>query len=252
MTKPIEQIQQEFFANKFPLTLDLQFFARDGDGGDDDNDGQDQDDDQSGSGNDDPTNSLTEKELEEKMKNDPIFKAWYQKQFEKNFKQRTKKLRDADGNLIDPEEYQRLKKLEDDKRKANMTETEQLQEENQKLMKQIATVETKEKRLAVKEFALEKGYDAKLVARLMESELGKLKRNEDGEFEGIAESIDELANEFPQIKATQSNNDGDDNDDDQSGSSSYSAGGSQRTNPRKKSNPYNKGAELAKKRHAKQ
>jgi hypothetical protein len=189
--------------------------------------------------------------FDDQLKNDPAFKDWYTKKFGSDFSNRTKKLRDDQGNLIDADEYWKLKAEQDKKKKEEETETERLQRERDEALSKVANVAKAEKRIAVKEHAMDQGYNPKLVARLMETELDSIKFN-DGKYEGIAEAIDKLAEEFPQIKA-QAGNDDQSGGEGNKGSGTYNAGDSrQRQNQSTPPNKYNKGAERAKARHAKQ
>jgi hypothetical protein len=192
--------------------------------------------------------------FDEMLKSDPKFKDWYTKKFGSDFSQRTKKLRDDQGNLIDADEYWKLKQAEEEKKRQNETEADKIKRERDEALAKVANVEKAEKRIAVKEHAIDKGYDSKLVARLMETELDSI-TVKDGKYEGITEAIDRLAEEFPQIKAQTGNGGGNEGGEGNDGGSggSYNAGDSrQRQNSGTKPNRYNKGAERAKARHAKQ
>jgi hypothetical protein len=213
-----------------------------GDGGTNGNEGGNGDE-GGGSGNDDPTKNSTA--FDDQLKNDPAFKEWYTKKFGTDFSQRTKKLRNDKGELIDADEYWKLKNAEETKKREEETETDKLIRERDEALSRVSNVERSEKRIAVKEFAIEKGYNPKLVARLMESELDKLQAK-DGSFEGIESAIEALATEFPQITA-QANGAAD--DDSTSKGGTYSAGDSRRQNNTPPDNTYSKGAERAKARH---
>lgn len=180
--------------------------------------------------------------LDELLK-DPTFKAEYQKKLESQLAQR---LKNYEG--VDPKEYKRLKEEDDKKKRDEETETERLQRERDAALAIAAKAEKSEKRVAIKEHAIDNGYDSKLVARLMETELDSIELK-DGKYEGIAEAIDKLAEEFPQIKAQA----GDDEGDDEKGGNNnrYNAGDSRRRqNQNPTPNKYNRGAERAKARHA--
>lgn len=198
-----------------------------------------------GGGNGDPSNSTDD--FDTMLKDNPQFKEWYTKKFGSDFSARTKKLRDDQGNLIDADEFWKLKAEADKKKQEEETDAQRLERERDAALQKVAGIEKAEKRIAVKEHAIEKGYDSKLVARLMETELDSIKVVE-GKYEGIAEAIDKLAEDFPQIKAqTDGGNDGGGN---QGGSGGYNAGDSrQRQNNTPPANKYNKGAERAKARH---
>ena len=163
--------------NKFPLKLDLQFFADD-EGGEDE--GGDEDEEQQGE----------ELSLDELLK-DPAFKKQYQAKFQDQLKKRMKKF---DG--IDPDEYRRLKeqaeKEQSDGDKKKSDEDTQLTERE----KRIQRAELREKRAAVKEFAAENGHNPKLLARLID--MNAIEMDEDGEPLNLDELFGELEEEFPE------------------------------------------------------
>lgn len=204
-------------------------------------------------GNGNPSNST--ENFDELLKSDPKFKEWYTQKFGSDFTQRTKKLRNDKGELIDADEYWKLKEAEEEKQRQNETEADKIKRERDEALEKVKGVERMEKRVAVKEHAIEKGYDSKLVARLMETELDSLTAK-DGKYEGIGEAIDRLAEEFPQIKAQAGNgggNEGGSGSGEGGSGGTYNAGdGRQRQNSGTQPNRYNKGAERAKARHAKQ
>lgn len=223
-----------------PIRLDLQFFSEGGDGGEGGEGGSNEGGD-GGAGGDD----LDNPSLDELLK-DPEFKKQYQAKFESALTNRLKKY---DG--VDPDEYKKLKAEADKKKRESETDAERLQRERDEFANKIGQVEKTEKRVAVKEYAIDNGLNPKLVSRLMEVELDSLKRNDGGEFEGISDAIDKLAEEFPEIKAVQES-DEHEGDDDKETNRRYTAGGGSKMNPKKKPDRYSRGAELAKRRHQKQ
>ena len=223
----------------FPMRL--QFFAE-GAGEDDPED----DDLEGGDPEDDELN------LDELLK-DPKFKAQYQAKFKEQLAKRMKKYKD-----IDPEEYRRLKEQADKakgrQREEDDDETESLKKDLADKEKKIQQAERREKRVAVKEYAVDNGYNPKLVARLID--IDKLELDEDGEIVDIDEIMDELIEEFPDLfKQGEDQDDGDEEeelDKKRKKSGSYRPGSSQKGNGGRKEDKRAKGAQRALQRHKKE
>jgi hypothetical protein len=157
---------------------------------------------------------------------------------------------------IDPEEYRRLKEQAE---KAKKKQDDQDEDEKESLKKDLADKEKKilqaerrEKRVAVKEYAVDNGYNPKLVARLID--IDKLELDEDGEIVNIDEVMDELIEEFPDL--FKQDEDGEDNEEEEPDkkskkSASYRPGSRQKGNNGRKEDKRAKGAARAVERHKK-
>lgn len=189
-------------------------------------------------------------QLDELLK-DPKFKAEYEARFKKSMDARMKKF---EG--VDAAEYKRLKDKEEADRQKGLSDEQKLKEENDRLKGEQNSFDRREKRLAVKEYAIDNSMDSKLLSRLMETELDNLKRDDKGELVGLEEAIKKLAEEFPQLGGKDDNgDDGGDNGGDQGngGGRRYNAGdGRQRqNNGGGGSKGYDAGKAIAERRHAK-
>lgn len=224
---------ENLFEMKLLLPLNLQMFAEGGEG-DDDLDGGEGGE----GGNDNPSNSQVD--FAELLK-DPTFKAQYEAQLQKNLKQRMKKY---DG--VDIEEYKQLKQLQKEIEEKDLTEL-------QKAQKRLADLEAanqefavKEKRIAVKEYAIDNGMNPKLVARLID--IDSIKKGEQG-WEGLEEAIESLVEEFPDLFNRDNDGEGEGSNGRKS-TSTYTAPRQKGNNPTKK-NPYDSGKSRAMARHKK-
>ena len=141
---------------------------------------------QSGQGTGDPTNSLDE------LMKDPAFKAAYEAKLQSHLSSRLKKF---DG--VDPEEYKRLKQAEEEKANAELSEADKLNKKIAALEAERTTLEAKEREIAIKEYAFAEGLDPKLISRLADK--NAIKKGESGQFEGIAEAVEQIKTEFPQL-----------------------------------------------------
>lgn len=224
-----------------PLKMDLQFFAE---GGDDDDDDE---------GNDDDDDEEDGPDLDELLK-DPKFKKKYQEKVKAQLDKRFKKFKD-----VDPEEYRRLKEqaAKQSKKKADdeEDELETLKSENKAKEEKLLRAERREKRVAVKEFAIENGYNHKLLSRLID--IDKVDLDENGEPDNLEELFDEIQEEFPEYFSDQ--DDEDDEDEDvflkkkKTTTSGYKPGSRQKGNGKnKKEDRKAKGAERAALRHKKE
>jgi hypothetical protein len=229
---------------KHRLKMNLQHFAEgddEGDDSDDDNDG------------DDSTDDEDELSLDELLK-DPKFKKQYQKKMKEQLGKRLKKY---EG--IDPEEVRRLKEQAEKKKKKDQDdeedEVENLKGELSEKDKKLQRAERKEKKLAVKEFAIDNGYDHKLLSRLVD--LDEVEMDEDGNPENLDELFEDIQSEFSQYFPDGTEDDEEDEEDEYTQrrkklKSTYQAGSKQKGNKKKKVDPRLRGAERAKARHKKE
>lgn len=214
------------------LPLNLQFFAKE-DEDDSEEDEEDDSDDEDGP------------DLDELLK-DPKFKKKYQAKLKEQLSKRMKKFAD-----VDPEEYRLLKeKADKNKKKADEEEDdkESLQSELKAKEQKLLRAERREKRFAVKEFAVDNGYDQKLLARLIDIDAVEL--DEDGEPENLEDLFDELKDEFPQYFGDQDEDD--DEEDTEPKKKSYRPGSKQKGNKKREKDKRAAGAERAKQRHKKE
>lgn len=217
---------------KHRLKMNLQHFAEGDDEGDDsDDDGDDSTDDEE-----------DELSLDELMK-DPKFKKQYQRKLKEQLNKRMKKF---DG--VDPEEYRQLKEKADKKKQKDQDEeddeAESLKGELTEKEKKLARAEKKLKRSAVKEFAMEEGYDHKLLARLIN--LDEVEMDEDDEPMNLEELFEEVQSEFPQYFGASSDDEEDEDEENYAQQkkkkrSSYQAGSNQKLNKKKKVDDYQAG-----------
>ena len=232
---------------KLPMRLDIQFFADDDDDDDSDEDDDDNDDD---SDDDDEKDDKDEApDLDELLK-DRAFRKQYNAKFKGQMAKRMKKK---------DEEIERLKgdkskdkKKDDDKDDDDTSELEtRLQDKEKRLLR----AERREKRATVKEFAIDNGYDPKLLARLIN--LDEIELDEDGEPENIDELFDEIEEEFPGYFGAVDEDDDEDDEEEEKSSKrkkkvSYSPGSRQKGNRKKKTKPYDAGRLKALERHKKE
>jgi hypothetical protein len=222
------------------LSLNLQFFA----GGDDDSE-EDPDDDL-----DDDNSEDDSPDLDELMK-DPKFKKQYQAKLKEQLGKRMKKYKD-----VDPEEYRRLKGQADKKKAKDKEEEddelESLKSENKEKEKKLLRAERREKRAAVKEFAVDNGYNQKLLARLIDIDAVEL--DEDGDPDNLEELFEEIQEEFPEYFSDQDDDEDEDDEEEEpkKKSSRYAPGSKQKGNKRRKADKRSLGARRAAERHKKE
>lgn len=233
----MQSFLEKTFTPQFPLSVgNLQSFAEGGadEGGEGNKDKGANENGDSGTNNqEDQTPSF-----EELLKN-PAFKTAYETQLQKNLTQRMKKF---DG--VDVDEYKTLKNKQKEIDDSNLTEVDKLKAEIALKDATIQSVEQREKQIAVKEYAIDKGYNPKLLARLVS--LDKVKKGDDG-WEGIEENVTSLAEEFPELfQKAEDNGDG---ATDKSGKNYVPP--RQKGNPSTKPNLYNAGKARAEARHKK-
>lgn len=243
LTKPFrsEKAAEVLPFKKFKplIPLDLQLFAEDDDDQDDDQDDDDQDDDE-----DDGPN------LDELLK-DPKFKKQYQAKMKEQLGKRLKKYKD-----VDPEEYRRLKEQAGKGKKKDKDEDEDDTSNNKKDVEKLLRAERREKRAAIKEFAVDNGYNQKLLARLIDVDAVEL--DEDGEPENLEELFEEIQDEFPEYFSQDDENEDDEEEEDKKKSKSktksktFKPGSKQKGNSKKKVDVRARGAERAKARHKKE
>lgn len=223
-----------------PLKLDLQFFADEGDGSDDEDDTDDGDDgDDEGDEDDFP-------DLDELLK-DPVFKKQYNKKMKDQLGKRMKKYKD-----VDPDEYRRLKekagKKKDDQDDEEDDELESLRTQLSEKEKRIERAERKEKRAMVKEYAVDNQVNPRLLSRLIN--VDEIELDDDGEAENLDDLFEELEEEFPEYFGV--TDEGDDEDDEpvrRKKKSSFVPGSRQKSNKKKKVDPFEAGRLKAMERH---
>ncbi|MCM3651323.1 hypothetical protein [Metabacillus litoralis] len=225
------------------LPLDLQFFA-DG-GSDDDHDDQDDDSDDDDDQDDGPN-------LDELMK-DPKFKKQYQAKLKEQLGKRMKKFQD-----VDPEEYRRLKGQADKKKAPDKEdeddELENLKSEAKEKEQKLLRAERREKRAAVKEFAVDNGFNQKLLARLID--IDKVELDEEGEPDNLEELFEEIQEEFPEYFSDQDDDDDEEDEEEdkksKKKSSRYAPGSKQKGNTKRQKDKRSVGAQRAAARHKKE
>ncbi|MCM3396480.1 hypothetical protein M3638_01350 [Oceanobacillus profundus] len=231
LSAPMEEV------NHNHLKLDLQFFAEDDDDEEDDegSDG-DEDDDE-----DDVPN------LDELLK-DPKFKKQYNARFKGQLSKRMKKF---EG--IDPEEFRRLKEQAGKKKQNQEDEDEELETLKSELTdkeKRLLRAERREKRAIVKEYAVDNDVNPKLLARLIN--VDDIELNEDGEPENLDDLFEELEEEFPEYFGASDDDEEEDEPVKKKRKSTFVPGARQKSNKKKKVDPYEAGKLKALERHKKE
>ncbi|WP_445506800.1 phage scaffolding protein [Niallia sp. 03190] len=213
------------------LSLDLQFF-----GDDDSEKGDDQDDDDSDDNQEDEDQEQT---LEQILKDNPSLKKQFNALFKDKFSKRLKGLDlDKARKALEAAEKQENDDTDKDEKGPSAKE-----------MK----LERKTKRLAVKEYAVDNGYNPKLVARLID--LDAIELDEDGEVDpdDLEEVIEDLTSEFPELFSSKGDEDEDEDEDEKKDKKkSYQPGSKQTGNKKKQKDRRAAGAERAKQRHKKE
>lgn len=220
------------------LRLNLQFFSEEDDPEDE---LEDHDDDLEDDGPD----------LDELMK-DPKFKKQYQAKLKEQLGKRMKKFKD-----VDPEEYRLLKQQADKKKqqKEDDDDLESFKSENKEKEQKLLRAERREKRAAVKEFAIDNGYNQKLLARLIDIDAVEL--DEDGEPENLEELFEEIQEEFPEYFKFQDDDEEEDDEKEDTRikkkkASRYAPGSKQKGNKKREKDRRAAGAERARLRHKKE
>ncbi len=243
--RDLSTITKEETEESNPLKMQLQFFASDDDTDDDDSDDHtdDSDDDSDDSDEDD------ELDLDELLK-DPKFKKQYNKRFKKQLGKRMKKY---EG--IDPEEYRRLKEQAGKKKDNSDDETaddelETLRDELSAKEKKLLRAERREKRAMVKEYAIDNQVNPKLLARLIN--VDDIELDEDGEPENLDELFEELEEEFPEYLGAPDEDEEEYEPVKKKRKSAFVPGPRQKSNKKKKVDPYEAGRLKALERHKKE
>lgn len=187
---------------------------------------------QGGQGTGDPINSFDE------LLKDPALKAAYEAKIQSHLSTRLKKF---DG--VDPEEYKRLKQAEQEKADAELSEADKLNKKIAQFEAERSNLEAKEREIAIKEYAFAEGLDPKLISRLADK--NAIKKGESGQFEGIAEAVEQIKTEFPQLFQTAPGGNGEHNKP-----PSHKVPG-QNGNPETHKDPKEAGKALAMRRHGK-
>ncbi|WP_374187443.1 hypothetical protein ACEPPU_24140 [Priestia aryabhattai] len=198
------------------VRLDIQYFAE-GEGDDDDD--QDTDDDQ------DDTPNLAE------MLKDPVLKKQYQALLKTQLGKRMKKF---EG--VDVDEYRQLKEMADKKKQQDKDsdddDKDNLKSELKDKQDKLLRAERREKRAAVKEFAVDQGVNPKLLSRLID--MDSIELDDDGEPENLDELFEELQDEFPEYFKAQDDSEDEEEETKSTKSSYYSPGPRQKTNKKPK------------------
>lgn len=227
-----------------PLKLNLQFFADD----DDDDSDDDSDDDEDGDDDsDDEDDEDDTPDLEELLKN-RAFRKQYNAKFKGQMSKRMKK-KDEEIERLKGEGTKGKKKEKDD----DDDDASELKSRLQDKEKRLLRAERREKRATVKEFAIDNGYDPKLLARLIN--LDEIELDDDGEPENIDELFDEIEEEFPGYFGDSDDEDEDEEEDKKSRKrkkGSYSPGARQKGNKKRKTDPKEAGRLKALERHKKE
>ena len=160
-----------------PLPMNLQYFSAKDDDPEDDSEGKDE------------TPSL------EELLENPEFKKQYEADMKTKLGKRLKKYKD-----VDLDEYKRLK--EEAGKKEEKPEKDEESDDPSKSKideheKRLARAERKEKRAAIKEYAMDNKFNAKLSAKLID--IDELELDEDGEPTNLEELFEDLAEEFPDL-----------------------------------------------------
>ncbi|WP_068672285.1 hypothetical protein [Oceanobacillus sp. Castelsardo] len=221
-----------------PLKLNLQFFA-------DEDPEDDPEDDLEDDPEEDPEDDIPD--LDELLK-DPKFKKQYNAKLKGQLSKRMKKYKD-----IDPDEYRRLKeqagKKNDKQDNDDEDELETLKTQLTEKEKRIERAERREKRAMVKEFAVDNQVNPKLLARLIN--VDDIELDEDGEAENLEELFEELEEEFPEYLGASDDEDTED-EPDRKKKSTFVPGARQKSNKKKKVDPYEAGRQKALERHKKE
>ncbi len=241
----LSTITEEETKESNPLKMQLQFFAEDDDSDDDlDDDSGDSDDDSDESDDD-------ELDIDELLK-DKKFKKQYNAKLKKQLGKRMKKYKD-----IDPEEYRRLKEQAGKKKgeqdnEDDDDETETLREQLQTKEKKLLRAERREKRAMVKEYAVDNQVNPKLLARLIN--VDDIELDEDGEAENLDDLFEELEEEFPEYLGAPDEDDDEEDDEPvkKKRKSTFVPGSRQKSNKKKKVDPYEAGRLKALERHKKE
>lgn len=190
-----------------------------------------------GSGADDQ-GGTSQNSLDELLK-DPTFKAEYEAKLQQQLGTRLKKY---EG--VDTEEYKRLKQEAEDKANAELSEVDKANKALDAYKAKESILEAKERDISIREYAIDKGLDSKLISRLIDK--STIKR-EGESFTGIDEAVEAVKTEFPQLFQSE-------------GGADEQGSGSNTTNPKipnQKGNPPHKkntreaGKALAAARHGK-
>lgn len=212
-----------------PLRLNLQFFAEENKDKDDPTGGSD--DPNKDKDTDPPGGDEDDLSLADLIKSNPKIKSEMKDRIEKAVMKRFKN--------IDPEEA-RIAIAEKQERDNQKSEEEKNQKDDAALttaQQKAQKFELKAKDLAVREYAVSNGLDAKLISRLAAAEIQNLQLNEDMEADAddLDEIVEGLKTEFPNLFAATDQTDR--QEDKQQGSGSrYNGGSNQKTNQ-----PPNKG-----------
>jgi len=226
---------------RMPHRLDLQFFAD----GEDDNGGDDGDDDDDS--DDDEGDEDEELDLQELIKNDPKLKKQHTQLMKEQIAKRMKKYKD-----VDPEEYRRLKQQAEKGKGKDADDDEGDDSQSKEQEQRLLRAERREKRALVKEEAISRGHDPKLVARLIN--LDEVDLDEDGESDNLDELIDDLEEEFGYVLGGRRGSDEDEEDEEEppSKKKAYRPGRNQKNNKKtKKTDLRALGAAKAAERHKK-
>lgn len=154
---------------------------------------------------------------------------------------------------VNPEEYRRLKEQAGKKKgksDSSDDDPEDLKSQLSAKEKEIQRYERMGKRAMVKEFAVDNQVNPKLLARLIN--VDDIELDEDGDPENLDELFEELEEEFPEYFGATDDEEDDEEDDKKSSKQRFTPGRKQKTNKKKKVDPYDAGRQKALERHKKE
>lgn len=237
------------FAQKYGISNYLQFFAK-GEDDPEDLDPEDEElDPEDEDPEDDPEDSEEEEDLQTLIAENPELKKQFNKMFKDRFDKRLKGI-----------DLKKAKKLikEDEQRKAGEDKKDKKEDPENEDVKQLESKLTNKMRnLAVKEYALENGYNHKLVTRLMDKDLIEVDEDGNVDEDDLESAILELEDEFPEIKLSRFKTSDEDEEEDEEEdsrskrrkSSSHRIAGNKKGNKKKKTDPKAIGAQKALERY---
>lgn len=191
MSKQIEKARAYIEARKAnsPFLLGgykfLQEFSDGEGGGEGGNTGDDEEHDEDDDSDEEPS-------LDELLK-DPKIKAQFDSKFKESFDKRLKGLDLKAARKALKAQQEAEQKADNDKKDQDTKES------NDEVVKQAIKLENKAKRLAVKEYAVDNGLNAKLLAKLVD--LSDLELDEDGDIDpdDLEEAVNAVVEEFPDV-----------------------------------------------------
>jgi len=188
----------------FKYPFDLQFFAKGGE--DDDLEDEDLDDEEEDQEEDEEESS--DPSLEQMLKDNPALRKQFNSLFKDRFNKRLKG--------IDLKQAKKALKMMQEKEESEEEDQEDNKTKADEIAKKAQKLDTRIKRTAVKEYAVDNDLNPKLLSRLID--LNQLDLDDEGEVDpdDLEELVDELTEEFPELFRTSRDEDQDqDEDEDQ-------------------------------------